>query len=75
MIVRNVNYYDDKGITDPMRDRNIETYEQWWYLGSDISQVHSRRSVFSPALNQPFTKYPSKHGSYDPIGNYYGITA
>ena len=26
MIIRNSNYYDDKGITDPMQDRNIETF-------------------------------------------------
>jgi len=26
MIIRNTNYYDDKGIVDPMQDWNIETF-------------------------------------------------
>lgn len=26
MIMRNTNYYDDKGITDPMTDWNVETF-------------------------------------------------
>jgi len=52
MLVRNLNYYDDKGITDPMTDRNMNTYEQLHYLAPTASEYLKRRSQVGDNINQ-----------------------
>jgi len=51
MVIRNSNYYDDKGITNPMNDRNIETFEQVHFLSPDANEYLKRRSIFSAGIN------------------------
>ena len=51
MLERNTNYYDDKGITEPLQDRNIETLDQVLYLAKNTDEYHVMRNKISPSLN------------------------
>jgi hypothetical protein len=59
MLVRNTNYYDDKGITSPLIDNNIETFDQIMFLASDITEFHEIKNAASAYINeQIFVSYP-----------------
>lgn len=52
MLMRNTNYYDDKGITDPLRDQNIETFDQILFLGDGVKEFDDMRVKNSAVLNE-----------------------
>jgi len=45
MIIWNTNYYDDKGITNPMTDRNIETYKQIHFIANSPYEYMKWRTI------------------------------
>lgn len=51
MLMRNTNYYDDKGITDPLRDNNIETFDQILFLATSTDEYYDMKKKVSAALN------------------------
>lgn len=57
MLMRNTNYYDDKGITDPLRDQNIETFDQIMFIASDTKDfydIHTAASAVSFGFKESF---------------------
>lgn len=52
MLMRNTNYYDDKGITDPLRDTCIETYDQVMFLSKNTEEFNSMKKTANSFLNE-----------------------
>lgn len=51
MLIRNTNYYDDKGITDPLRDNTLETYTQLLFQAKDSHDFWKRKTRLNDVLN------------------------
>ena len=52
MLMRNTNYYDDKGITDPLRDTCIETFDQIMFISKDPQEFYNMKRVANSVLNE-----------------------
>jgi hypothetical protein len=52
MLERNTNYYDDKGITDPLRDTHMETFDQILFVASGVIDFHNIKEAASAVMNE-----------------------
>jgi len=51
MLIRKTNYYDDKGIEDPLNDKNIETLWMVHYVADTPNAFLKRRTIQNHSLN------------------------
>ena len=51
MLMRNTNYYDDKGITDPLRDTCIETFDQVMFISKSPEEFYYMKRAANSFLN------------------------
>jgi hypothetical protein len=51
MLMRNTEYYDDKGITSPLQDKNMETFDQILYTVRGNKEFHHVQKALSTILN------------------------
>jgi hypothetical protein len=58
MLMRNTNYYDDKGITEALIDPNIETFTQLLYFPTSASEMYVQSMRLSSILNSKPISFP-----------------
>ncbi|CAI2371631.1 unnamed protein product [Moneuplotes crassus] len=51
ILMRNTDYYDDKGIVDPLIDKNIETFDQILFAVEGVQQFTTVQKELSVILN------------------------
>jgi hypothetical protein len=61
MLMRNTNYYDDKGITDPLRDKNMETFDQVMFLAKSTDEYYDMNKRISAFLNSRLIARKTSH--------------
>lgn len=54
MLIRNTNYYDDKGLSEPMYDRNIETLVQIHYVADTPNYFLKTKTIKNHGINSKF---------------------
>ena len=61
MLMRNTNHYDDKGITETLFDKNVETFDQMLYFAQSTNDYYTMRKKISPILNDKLRVSKTKH--------------
>lgn len=61
MLMRNTNYYDDKGITNPLIDNEIETFDQILFFTSGVKEFEHVQKVLSSTINDKLQVRQTTH--------------